>query len=314
MWKKHTKISQLCAWTHIYQFTSFFKIDLLRLLFPQWQGAPRNHIQNLLPELGPDASSGYTLGAKILNFLSPANCPTIEVPISYNKSDDELKTENGIFARKPLLIQLQNVVKILQGNNPNKVAILGGECSVSVAPFSYLAKKYENDVVCLWYDAHPDITLPGDEYTGYHAMALSSVMGLGDQEFIDSLPGKIPTSRALIVGLRVLNETEATRIKELNLKSVSCDQVHSGSSDIVDWIKSTGCHKVVIHLDLDVLDPNDIFCAVGKEPNGLKLDEVVKSIKSVGESFDIVALTIAEHNPSIEIRLQNMMNELPLFH
>lgn len=250
-----------------------------------------------------------------MNFLAPpTSSPTIEVPVSFDESEDELKTENGIYARKPLLKQLKEAVHILNENNPNKIAVMGGECSVSVAPFTFLAKKYENDIVCLWYDAHPDITLPGDEYIGYHAMALSSVIGVGDQEFINALPSKIPASKSLIVGLRVVNETETARLNEWKLKSISCEQVRSDSSAVVNWIKSTGAHKVVIHLDLDVLDPDDIFCAVGKEPNGLKLDEVVHSIKSIGESFDIVALTVAEHNPSIEIRLRNMMSELPLFH
>lgn len=54
---------------------------------------------------------------------------------------------------------------------------LGGECSVSVPVFTYLADKYSDDVVVVWVDAHPDITLPGDDYTGYHAMALTAIMG-----------------------------------------------------------------------------------------------------------------------------------------
>ena len=52
---------------------------------------------------------------------------------------------------------------------PNKIVTLGGECSVSVVPFTYLANKYKDDVAMIWIDAHPDITLPGDVYPGYHA-------------------------------------------------------------------------------------------------------------------------------------------------
>lgn len=59
---------------------------------------------------------------------------------------------------------------------------LGGECSVIVVPFSYLAHKYQNDVAVIWIDAHPDITLPGNTYTGYHAMAVTALMGKGDKK------------------------------------------------------------------------------------------------------------------------------------
>ena len=71
--------------------------------------------------------------------------------------------------------------------------------------------------------------------------------------------------------------------------------------------------KVLIHLDLDVLDPNDLYVAVGKEPNGMKLKEVVEDINLIGKNFDIVGLTIAERMPIESMRLQFMMNNLPLF-
>ena len=36
-----------------------------------------------------------------------------------------------------------------------------------------------------------------------------------------------------------------------------------------EW-KNTGVSKVVIHFDMDVLDPAEIIAAVGIEPNGMK--------------------------------------------
>ena len=48
---------------------------------------------------------------------------------------------------------------MLQVSNPDKIVTLGGECSVSVDPFTYLAQKYKNDVALIWIDAHPDLSL-----------------------------------------------------------------------------------------------------------------------------------------------------------
>lgn len=63
------------------------------------------------------------------------------------------------------------------------------------------AEKYPDDLAIVWIDAHPDITLPYDEYQGYHAMALTACLGMGDKEIISLLPEK-SKHPMLVVGLR----------------------------------------------------------------------------------------------------------------
>lgn len=75
---------------------------------------------------------------------------------------------------------------------------IGGECSVSVVPFTYLADKYADDVAVVWIDAHPDLNLPYEGHKGYHAMALTAVMGKGDKEIMKLLPAKIDAPKVLI--------------------------------------------------------------------------------------------------------------------
>ena len=94
------------------------------------------------------------------------------------------KIQDGITDRDVILKQTNAAIQILEQEQPDKIVTLGGECSVSVVPFSYLAHKYQNDVAVIWIDAHPDITLPGDTYTGYHAMAVTALMGEGDKKIV----------------------------------------------------------------------------------------------------------------------------------
>ena len=70
----------------------------------------------------------------------------------------------------------------------------------------HLAAKYPDDIAIVWIDAHPDINLPYDEYKGYHAMALTACLGMGDEEILQLLPGKFKVSNTLIVGLRSWDE------------------------------------------------------------------------------------------------------------
>lgn len=283
--------------------------SIIRLIYPQWQGGVISHWMLDIP--ANDASKGYYLGAKLLNMLAPeTNQAIIEIPISLDIKDR--KIENGINSYQVILNQTKSALDTIKENNPDKIVTLGGDCSVSVVPFTYLAKKYQNDIAIIWIDAHPDITLPYDEYTGYHAMALTACLGMGDKKIINLLPEKFDISKTLIVGLRSWDKGMKERQEELKIKSLSPDEVRNNSSAILEWLKNTGVSKVVIHFDLDVLDPAEIIAGVGVEANGMKIKEVIRIINDIASKHDLVGLTIAEPMPRIAIKLKNMMNELPL--
>lgn len=285
------------------------KKSTLRLIYPQWQGGVINHH---IPELNPnDAARGYYLGAYLLSFLAPnTGQKTIEVPISLDINDRAIK--NGIDSYDAVLKQSKEAIELLNENNPDRIVVLGGDCAVSVVPFTYLTKKYADDVALIWIDAHPDINLPYDSYKGYHAMALTACMGIGDKAIMKLLPAKIDPSKTLIVGIREWDKGMQERQSELKIKGLTPSEVSANSSEIMKWVKSTRASKVLIHFDLDVLDPSDLIAAVGIVPNGLKIDEIVRIINDISSTYDLVGLTIAEHMPRVAIKLKNMLNELPL--
>lgn len=70
--------------------------------------------------------------------------------------------------------------------------------------------------------------------------------------------------------------------------------------------------RVLIHFDMDVLDPAEIIAAVGVVPDGMKLAEVVRVINDIAKKKEIVGLTVAEPMPRIAIRIKEMLNQLPL--
>lgn len=281
----------------------------LRLIYPQWQGGIIDHWMPDIP--AQDSSRGYYLGAQLLNLLSPeSNQKTVKVPVSLDI--DDRAVEKGISARRVIVKQTRAALDILHDHQPERILTLGGECSVSVVPFTYLASKYPDDVAIVWIDAHPDICLPYDEYKGYHAMALTACLGMGDEEIIKMLPAKYDASKALIVGLRSWDDGMQQRQKELGIKGLAPDEVADNSSAILEWLEKTGASKVVIHFDLDVIDPADMIAGVGVEPNGMKTEEVVRVINDIAARYDVVSLTVAEPMPRIAIKLRNMLHQLPL--
>lgn len=285
------------------------KTSTLRLIYPQWQGGIVAHWMPDIP--ADDASRGYYLGAQLLNLLAPESSQkTVVVPVSLDINDR--KTEKGVSGYRVILEQTKAALAKLRENNPDRIVTLGGECSVSVVPFTYLAQKYPGDVAVVWIDAHPDVNLPYDDYKGYHAMALTACLGMGDEEIMNVLPGKFETSKSLLVGLRSWDEGMKERQKELGIIGLSPAEVAADSTAVQEWLKGTGVSKVVIHFDLDVLDPNEMIAGVGVEPDGMKIQEVVRVINDIAAEYDLVGLTVAEPMPRIAIKIRNMLDQLPL--
>lgn len=219
------------------------KSSTIRLIYPQWQGA---RVADQIPELKDnpaDASRGYYLGAQLLNFLAPdTEQETLTVPVSTEMTDREIT--DGVTDRDIILRQTKAALEMLRSTNPNKIVTLGGECSVSVVPFTYLADKYKNDIAIVWIDAHPDITLPGDVYSGYHAMAVTACMGYGEKQIISVLPAKIDASKILFVGLRNWERDEIkVRQKQYGIKDISGKEIAENSDAIREWLKSCGASK-----------------------------------------------------------------------
>ena len=281
----------------------------LRLIYPQWQGGVVEHWMPDIP--ADDASRGYYLGSHLLQYLAPdSGQKTVEVPVSLDVNNRGVK--HGINAYDAIVRQTRAALDILNKENPERIVTLGGDCAVSVVPFTYLFSKYPGDVAIVWIDAHPDVTLPGDEYEGYHAMALTACLGMGNKDIMDMLPDKADASKAIIVGLRSWDEGMRERQEELGIKGLAPEETATDSRAVVDWLKSTGATKVVIHFDLDVLDPAEIIAGVGIEPNGMKIAEAVRIINDVASEYDLVGLTVAEPMFRTMLKMKNMLNELPL--
>lgn len=283
----------------------------IRLIYPQWQGGNiARWISNIPAE---DSSRGYYLGAMLLDFLAPkTNTETYTVPVSTDISE-RIETD-GVLDRDVIAAQTKAALDILNIAMPDKIVTLGGECSVSVVPFTYLANKYADDVAIVWVDAHPDCTLPGDDYNGYHAMALTACMGMGDKEIVGLLPGKVSPQNICIAGVRDFEYPYIKeRVDKLGIIHFSPEDLANDSQQVIEWLRKTGKSKVMVHFDMDVMNPADLLAAVADGPEGgMTLKDVVRLINDIADEKELVALTVAEPMPRLAIRLKSMLSHLPL--
>jgi arginase len=284
----------------------------LRLVWPQWQGAGVEAVRDLFSEVPFEvARRGYSVGTAVLNaVLPPHTGPTAFVPVEPGEAG--LDKQDGIEAKEVVVAQLASALAVIGRHNPARILTLGGECSVSVAPFSWLVERYGDDLAVLWIDANPDVGTPASHYGGYHAMAVAVLTGQGDPAILGLLPATIAPSRVALVGVHAWTEDAFPNIGRWGITLFRPDDLHTSSQPLLDWLKATGCSKVAIHFDVDVVDSNEIVFGLGMDPDGLKTTEVQRLVEDVRQVADVVGLTIAEFIPRQVIRLQQVLRGFPL--
>ena len=284
----------------------------LRLLWPQWQGAGTSSVEAFAPEFPLDvARRGYAVGMAVLEaVLGPHDGPTVSAPVSI--SDEGLEERDGVEAKAVILEQLAGALKVVRRHDPARIVTVGGECSVSVAPFSELARRYGEDLAIVWIDAHPDVGTPGSEYQGYHAMAVATLTGHGDPDVQALLPATVSPARIALVGLHSWGDDDFPNIAEWGIRSFGPDELRETSQPLLDWVAATGCSRVAIHFDVDAVDSNEIVLSLGIEPNGLTSTEVRRIVADVDGAVDVVGFTIAEFIPRQVMHLRQVLNGFPL--
>ena len=282
----------------------------LRLVWPQWQGAGRANAISLVPELPPeDARRGYAVGARVLEaLLPPHDGPTEVVPVPAT----EQPSSGGIESREAVRESLEAAQAAIARHDVEGILTVGGECSVSVAPFASLAERYGEDLAVVWIDAHPDTDTPATGYDGFHAMAASHLMGHGDREFLDLLPATIPAERFAFAGLHDGEDDALANVTAWGPEAFGPDALRESSAPLLEWLARTGASRVAIHLDVDVVDSEEVVLGLGQVPGGLTSAQVHRVIADLGAQAQIVGLTLAEYVPRQAIALGGMLRGLPL--
>ena len=284
----------------------------LRLLWPQWQGAGTSSVRELASEFPFDvARRGYAVGSAVLEaILPPHDGPTATVPVTM--SDDGLAERDGIEAKTVILAQLARALEIIGQYDPARIVTFGGECSVSVAPFSHLARRCGEDLAIVWIDSHPDVGTPQSQYPGYHAMAVAALTGRGDADVQALLPATVPPGRVALAGLHAWDEDDIPNVADWGIRSFSPGELRESTRPLLDWVAATGCSRAAIHFDVDTIDSNEIVLGLGAEPDGLTSAQVRRIVADLDGAADVVGLTVAEFIPRQVIHLQQILRAFPL--
>ena len=256
----------------------------ITLVFPQWQGS----IDNEALTAGALALAEGIKGLPALNAVQTA---------PFRK----IKSSSSIAGKDDIVKQLQNACTILEQENPDRVLLLGGDCSTETGPVSWMSRKYGADTALIWLDAHPDLNTPESSQSGrFQGMAHSALLGNTDRVITDSMFDSLHTDQVFCVGVRVFDPPELEFIASKKMPFFGPGELERDPAWLAKQIHTAGFSKVYIHMDVDAINPIGFPHGKPAPPAGLNFSNILKIIEEVGKKTDICGLGITEFHPGNE--------------
>ncbi len=161
--------------------------------------------------------------------------------------------------------------------------LAAADCSISVTTLP-AALRHRPDAKVLWLDAHGDYNTPETSGSGYlGGMCLAGACG----EWEAGLGDTIDPERLVLAGVRDLDDGE----RELLERSAATVIGASVVETLVAVKNALDGAPVFIHLDLDVLDPEEFPAAV-PAAGGLSSDKLYDLMEAVAEDSELVGIEV----------------------
>jgi arginase len=161
--------------------------------------------------------------------------------------------------------------------------IAAADCSISVTTLP-AALRHRPDAKILWLDAHGDYNTPdtsGSAYLG--GMCLAGACGEWDAGLGDT----IAAEQVVLAGVRDLDDGERELLERSDATVIGASVVET----LVAVKNALDGAPAFIHLDLDVLDPEEFPAAV-PAPGGLSSDKLYDLMEAVADDSELVGVEI----------------------
>jgi arginase family enzyme len=161
--------------------------------------------------------------------------------------------------------------------------LAAADCSIAVTTLP-AALRHRPDARVLWLDAHGDYNTPESSGSGYlGGMCLAGACGEWDAGLGDT----IPADRLVLAGVRDLDGGERELLERSDATVIGASVVET----LVAVKNALDGSPVFIHLDLDVLDPEEFPAAV-PAPGGLSSDKLYDLMEAVADDSELVGIEV----------------------
>ena len=216
--------------------------------------------------------------------------------------DDVVAADVGLAAEIATAFELQRGVAAAVRRAVSAGAfpiVMSGNCNV--AALGMLAGIASRDIGVCWFDAHGDFNTPETTVGGFlDGMALAMAAGRCWREMLAHLPGFAPVAdeSIVLIGARDLDPLEESLLTQSDVAVIRGD---SSTAALHIEALSKRVADVYLHVDLDVLDPNqhgraNQFAA----PNGLTLDEITAIVTLAGGKMQVRGASVTAYDPACD--------------
>ena len=188
---------------------------------------------------------------------------------------------------------------------------LGGDHSMAIGTQAGVAKFYQDrnqEVGCLWIDAHADMNTPETSPSGnVHGMPFAATLGRGPDALtrIGGFTPKMRPHKCVLIGIRDLDARERQIVLDSGVNVFTMREIdEQGMRAVMDKaiaLASEGTAGFVVSFDMDVLDPEEAPGVGTPVRGGITFREAHLAMEMVADSQKMVAFELVEINPIIDV-------------
>ena len=163
--------------------------------------------------------------------------------------------------------------------------VLSGNCGASIGAAAGVGT---DRLAVLWFDAHGDYNTPDTSDSGFlDGMCLAILTGRCFHTLAKTIPGFAPVAptRTIHIGSRDYSPGEREAL-------IADGVTMTPDFDAID------ADRILVHVDLDVIDPRFGRANHFAVDGGLSPDDVLRVIELARQRFPIAALVLASYDPS----------------
>jgi arginase len=153
----------------------------------------------------------------------------------------------------------------------------------------------------VWFDAHGDFNTPDTSFSGILAgMPVAIIAGYAGPNWRGAagLATPVRTQRILLAGVRELDQKEKELLETTSVRIANADDVRDSASFATTvGAFAGGNDHLLLHVDLDVLDPHLVPSSSTPSADGLSIEETAAAMAAVLQTGKVAAVSISSLNP-----------------
>ena len=182
--------------------------------------------------------------------------------------------------------------------------VLAGDCN---ACLGILAGMGTGRTGIVWFDSHGDFNTPETTVTGFlGGMPLAAAVGRCWTALCATLPGfrAVTESRVVLCDARALDpreeeELRASAVRVVDGRRVGRLGIHEALRHPVEALAAQ-VDNIYVHVDLDVLDPQQVRANIYAERGGLTVEDVIAGVQAVAKRIPIRAAALTAYDPAYD--------------